>query len=143
MNDYTYSQTEESDTDSVLTEKLFSEQNAVEDRIANNMLKINLGLYIATLIIIILIVAWFKFFFYIHPINKNTTRLQFSALEFHYDNKENPNKIISVTKSLSCVLDNKCTNNCELDMKSITAEFNLYCGIYNQARIAGLIVSTL
>ena len=127
------------DNELVLTEKLFSQQNIIENRITNNMLKINLILYISTLIISVIFVICCKNFFHITPLNQaqNKDMIKFSLLQFTYSNNTT-----TIINTLNCVTNSTtCENRCNsINIDKIRLDFDINCGLYMSLYIAGLIV---
>ena len=127
------------DNELVLTEKIFYQQNIIENKITNNVLKINLILYILTLAISVTFVLCLKYFFYILPSNQtqNKEQINFSLLQFNYSNNSN-----SITNTLNCVTNSTtCDNRCNsINVDKIKLDFDINCSMYVNLYIAGLIV---
>jgi hypothetical protein len=132
------------ENEEILAKNHFTRQNVLENRITNNMLKINLCLYGISLIISIVSVIFLNKFFYLLPINSKfksseNERIYFSVFEFTYSSKD-----IEVTNYLNCVHNIKCENDCnDIDIIKIKLDYGLQCDAYANFRIAGIIVSIL
>jgi hypothetical protein len=122
-----------------ITKYRFNRQNILENRITNNMLKINLCLYGISLTISFLSVIFLNKFFYLLPLNTKldaNDKILFSIFDFTYVTQG-----IEITNELRCVHNKKCDNNCtNVDINKIKLDYGLDCECYAALRTAGLIV---
>jgi hypothetical protein len=127
------------DNEQLITKQRFFQQNILENKITNNMLKINLSIYGISLAISVLSVLFFNEFFYLLPTNTNidsNDRLLFSIFDFtHVIHGKH------FTNSLNCVNDIECDNVCvNIDIIKIKLDYSMSCENYAFLRLAGLIV---
>jgi hypothetical protein len=138
------------DNDVKANQQFIHQQNIIDEKITNNMLKINVVLYLFTLAMIGIFVFVTNTAFYMEvrqpdskdgqgvKINENQT-LYFSLFLFTY---KYPN-LTKVSNFYQCVKNStNCDNSCQgVDIKYLNRTFPIECSDYGKFSIAGVIVS--
>jgi hypothetical protein len=120
-----------------LSERLFAEQNIFDEKIVNNMLKLNILFYIFTLSLIGLVVFYGKDIFGFY---NEKVELTFSIYQFTQVTKAD--KFTNVSNKYSCVRNStNCDNDChDISLSSLREIFPFECTWFSQFLLAGLIV---
>lgn len=117
-------------------EQNFLEQTKLDEKITNNMLKMNVVLYLISICLAFLFTLNSPEVMYVRPINFNPNikyELRFSLLKWVYRTEQEKQ-----TNNLYCILDNSCEN---VNLDDIIKDFNLSLDKFNVFRIAGIIVN--
>jgi hypothetical protein len=125
-----------------MSEKFFKQQNNLDEKITNNMLKINVLIYIFILCLTGILVFYSTNIFYIRPYEDQESRgvkLTFSILYFRQEGKE----VINTTNPYSCIYNStSCENNCKnFSLPKLKEIFPLECYMFAKFQSAGIIVS--
>ena len=119
-----------------LSAKLFNEQNTLDERITNNMLKINVVIYLFTLCLITLLVFFSSNIFCIKNDDEDV-RLNFSLLRFSQEG-------LNGTFPYDCIYDySNCDNNCKnISIVNLRDELQFECLWFQTFAVAGIIVNS-
>jgi hypothetical protein len=137
--------------EALLSGRQFNEQNLIEEKIANNMLKVNFCLYLVTLILTLSFVLLSNDIFHISQIpavDKDRSRdekLTFSLFSFKYfNNTNNTSTNYSIVNPYKCILnETNCTenNNCKgVKIEYLMNEFGITCEMLPRFLTAGTVV---
>jgi hypothetical protein len=120
-----------------LSERQFAEQNNFDEKIVNNMLKLNILFYLFTLSLIGLVVFYGKDIF---SFCNEELELTFSIYEFTQVTKSE--KLNKFSNSYSCVFNStNCDNNCHnISLINLLDIFPFECTWFSRFLFAGLIV---
>jgi hypothetical protein len=130
------------DNEMKMSERLFSQQNVLDEKITNNMLKINIVIYIFTLSLSTMVVFYSSDIFNMKPRDDKTStdiKLTFSLFSFHIEGKG----VQNATNPYSCILNTTtCENNCKnISIEKLKEIFPLECGYFSTFESAGIIVN--
>jgi len=123
------------------SEKHFNLQKNLDEKIANNMLKLNMVLFLFTIILSVMFVLYSSTIFFIEPIDRDKSEysiVSFSLIDFTIYEKNNT----SIYNTYSCVKNKiTCENNCRsIDLHYIMTNFEFECHYFSDFFIAGLVV---
>lgn len=127
-----------------MSEKFFKQQNNLDEKITNNMLKINVLIYMFIIFLTSMLVFYSTNIFYIRPYEDQEyrgVRLTFSILYFRQEGKE----VINTTNPYSCINNSTtCENNCNnFLLPKLKEIFPIECYMFAKFQSAGIIVSKL
>ena len=130
------------DNEMKMSERLFSQQNVLDEKITNNMLKINIVIYVFTLSLSIMVVFYSSDIFKMQPRDDKTStdiKLTFSLLNFRQEGRD----VHNVTNPYSCILNTTtCENNCKnISIEKLKEIFPLECRYFSTFESAGIIVN--
>ncbi len=125
-----------------MSEKFFKQQNNLDEKITNNMLKINVLIYIFIVCLTSILVFYSTNIFYVRPYEDQEYRgvkLTFSILYFRQEGKE----VINTTNPYSCINNSTdCENKCEnFSLPKLKEIFPVECYMFAKFQSAGIIVS--
>lgn len=130
-----------------LSEKLFNQQNIFDERIVNNVLKLNIFIYLMTIIFVIVFTFCSDTIFYMIPMREDEellySKLKFSLIDFTQESKST-GKIKNVTNFYHCITNfDNCdeSSKCkDVNFKELQVFFGCSCEWFHNFSLAGTIV---
>jgi hypothetical protein len=131
----------EIDYDQIASEKHFRQIKLLDEKIADNMLKLNIVLFISTIILSVIFIFYSSNIFYIQPIEireSEYSELTFSLIGFTVEEKNNT----KLTNQYTCISNfETCENKCKsIDLDDIRKKFDFECKMFSNFAFAGIIV---
>jgi hypothetical protein len=125
----------------IASEKHFHLQKNLDEKIANNMLKLNIVLFAFTIILSVIFVFYSSTIFYIEPNNiqiSEYSSLSFSLIEFTIGEKNKTR----ISNHYTCIENSvTCENDCKsVDLDYIKTKFDFECFRFSKFYLAGLLV---
>ena len=125
----------------IASEKHFHLQKNLDEKIANNMLILNIILFGFTIILSVIFVFYSSTILYIEPNNfqsSDYSSMSFSLMEFTIGEKNNTR----ISNYYRCVKNSAtCENDCKsVDLNYIKTKFDFDCFSYSKFSLAGLLV---
>ena len=123
------------------SEKHFNLQKNLDEKIANNMLKLNMVLFLFTIILSVIFILYSSTIFFIEPIdvqNSEYSSVSFSLIDFTIYEKNNTR----ISNIYSCVKNKiTCENKCRsIDLDYFKSNFEFECHYFSDFFMAGLVV---